>query len=145
MALSRREGQVYGEAQADIPEYLRGYSEDGYPALHFADAVCTCSGRIFLLALDEAEGAALRKCTGCGDEHAIGDSEESLEDAELEECGCPCGAEGLELTVGVALYAESEDVRWIYLGARCPHCGLVGCYGDWKNEFEDYNKLLARV
>ena len=42
-------------------------------------------------------------------------------------------------------YDQSEDVRWLYVGCRCPACGLTGCYGDWKNEFIDYRNLLARV
>lgn len=145
MALTNKAGRTYGDGQADIPEYLRDYSQQGYPAERFADAVCGCSNRTFLLAIDETGGAALRKCTACGDEHPIGDSGEYLEDAELEECGCPCAAEGLELTVGVALYSGSQDVRWIYIGARCPHCGLTGCYADWKNEFIGYTELLAKV
>lgn len=37
----------------------------------------------------------------------------------------------------------SDDVRWLYLG--CRSCGLVGCYADWKNEFNGYEKLLAMM
>jgi hypothetical protein len=145
MAIRRKGGQRYADTQADIPEALRDYSRKSYPAEHFADAQCSCSARLFLLAIDETEGAALRKCTSCGAEHPMGDSAEYLEDAALEECGCPCGAEGLELTVGVALYAQSNDVRWFYIGARCPHCNMVGCYADWKNEFIGYQELLSRT
>ena len=47
-----------------------------------------------------------------------------------------------EVTAGVLLYDDSEDVRWRYLGCRCPSCGLTACYGDWKNEFEGYRELL---
>jgi hypothetical protein len=146
MTLSNRAGQTYGDTQADIPERLRHYSrKNGYPAEHFADAMCRCSNRTFTLLVDDTEGAAIRKCIACGHEHPIGDGDEYLEGAELEECGCPCGAEGLELTVGVALYTGSQDVRWLYIGARCPHCGLVGCYADWKDEFLGYRELLSRV
>jgi hypothetical protein len=77
--------------------------------------------------------------------HPIGDSAEYLDDAQLEECECPCGHGSFEITAGVSLYKSSEDVRWFYLGCRCPVCGLIACYGDWKNEFEDYRKLLSRV
>jgi len=145
MALTSRAGQSYGDSQADIAGYLRAYSSQGYPAEHFADAACGCANRTFILSVDETQGAAVRKCTACELEHPIGDSGEYLDEAELEECGCPCGAVGLELTVGVALYTGSQDVRWIYIGARCPQCGLTGCYGDWKNEFLGYKELLSRV
>jgi hypothetical protein len=68
-----------------------------------------------------------------------------MEEAEPTECECPCGSSVFEITVGVALYRESEDVRWLYVGCRCVECGLTACYGDWKSEYLDYRKLLARV
>jgi hypothetical protein len=145
MAIKKRRGSEYADSQADIPAYLRDYSQKSYPVEHFADAVCGCSGRTFVLSIDETQGVAVRRCIACKLDHPIGDSDEYLEDAELEECGCPCGKDDLELTVGVALYPESEDVRWLYVGARCVHCGMVGCYADWKNEFIGYQGLLARV
>ena len=49
------------------------------------------------------------------------------------------------MTDGVALYAKSEDVRWLYLGLRCPACKLTAVYGDWKCEAGPYRELLARV
>jgi hypothetical protein len=39
--------------------------------------------------------------------------------AELEKCACPCGGEEFEITIGVSLFEDSEDVRWLYLGCRC--------------------------
>jgi hypothetical protein len=87
----------------------------------------------------------VRVCGTCGDDHAIGDSDEFLDEAELEEKECLCESPLFELTIGVALYADSNDVRWLYVGARCPACGVLGCYGDWKNEFNGADALLARV
>ena len=78
-------------------------------------------------------------------EHLIGDSEQFLEDAELEESECICGSNVFNISVGVALYRGSEDVKWIYIGCFCPLCKLVGCYGDWKNEYENYCEFLKRV
>jgi hypothetical protein len=146
MAL-RQEGQFsHGDSQSDIREELSDYSsKSGYPATHFADAVCQCGGRIFRLFLDDTEGAAVRRCGSCGLEHPIGDSGEYLNDASLEECECPCGEGDLEITAGVALYEDSEDVRWLYVGCRCPACGLTACYGDWKNEYPGYQKFLTRI
>ena len=72
-------------------------------------------------------------------------SDSDSEDAELEECECPCGNNSFEITAGVSLYSESNDVRWIYLGCRCPECQLVACYADWKNEYENYRELLTKI
>ncbi len=145
MALTTREKHDYGDSQSDIRECLSQYSGRGYAVHHFADAVCKCSSRTFSLRVDNNEGVAIRTCGACACEHPIGDSEEYLADAELEECECPCGESLFEVTVGVSLYEDSEDVRWLYIGCRCPHCGLTACYGDWKNEYSGYRELLARV
>jgi hypothetical protein len=144
--LKKRGKYRYGDCQADIREELLRYSKaNAYVTHHFADAVCKCGAKRFRLDLDDTEGAAVRTCVACGAEHPIGDSDEYLEEAELEECACPCDGEELEITVGVSLYEGSEDVRWLYLGCRCPECGLTAVYGDWKSEFNGYQDLLARV
>jgi hypothetical protein len=145
MALRTEEGYHYGDCQEDVREALIAYSADGDLAEHFADAVCACGGRLFRLELDENEGVAVRTCTACAATHPIGDSDEFLEEAELEECECACGGEEFEITVGVALYPESDAVKWLFIGCRCPACGLAGCWGDWKNEYEPFSELLARV
>jgi hypothetical protein len=146
MALRQQGKHSYGDSQLDIRERLLTYSiKNGYPAEHFADAVCECGSRLFQLLLDEAAGAAVRVCSACSARHPVGDSEEYLADATLEECECPCGSGSFAITAGVALYSGSRDVRWFYLGARCPDCGLTACYGDWKNEFNGYEKLLHRI
>ncbi len=146
MTLERRDGQDYGGSQADIRELLLRYSEaNAYVVHHFADAICACGARLFRLSLDDSEGAAIRTCVACGNVHAIGDSADYLEGAEPEECACPCGKEEFEITAGVSLYEDSEDVRWLYLGCRCPQCGLTAVYGDWKNEYNGYRELLERV
>ena len=147
MALRKRGKWRYGDGQADIRgEVIRYSQQNGYPAEHFADAVCGCGGRVFGLLLDDAVGVASRVCVACdADAHPIGDSADFMDEADEEECVCPCGEEAFEITVGVSLYADSEDVRWLYVGCRCPACGLTAVYGDWKNEFNGYRELLARV
>ncbi|MEO2088597.1 MAG: hypothetical protein ABGY75_03745 [Gemmataceae bacterium] len=147
MALRKRGKWRYGDSQSDIRTEIARYSKQtGYPADHFADAVCGCGGRVFALYLDDDAGVASRVCVACGGEpHFIGDSGEYADEADGEECGCPCGEEAFEITVGVSLYEGSEDVRWLYVGCRCPACGLTAVYGDWKNEFNGYRELLARV
>lgn len=147
MALRKRGKHHYGDTHADIHTRLASYSaKSGYPALHYADARCQkCGGGVFGLALDEAEGAAVRSCAACRSVHPMADGADYLAGAALEECACPCGSELFELSVGVALYADSADVRWFYVGARCPACGLTACYGDWKLEGGDFGPLLART
>jgi hypothetical protein len=146
MALQKRGKYRYGDSQPDIRQEIARYSKaNEYVARHFADAACRCGSKSFRLLLDDAVGAAIRICAACSDEHPIGDSDEFLAEAELGECACPCGGEAFEITVGVSLYDDSEDVKWLYLGCRCPSCRLVAVYGDWKNEFEGYRDLLARV
>jgi len=146
MTLRKRGKYWYGDSQADIRDELTRYGKlNEYVPTQFADARCQCGGTQFRLRMDENEGAAVRICTACGGEHPIGDSGEYLDDAELEEHGCVCSEDAFEITVGVSLYDGSDDVRWLYVGCRCSACGLTGCYGDWKNEFIGYRKLLARV
>jgi len=85
MTLRSKGEHHYGDSQADLREELLGYSEaNAYVAEHFADAVCGCGGRVFGLRLDDTEGAAVRVCRSCEREHPIGDSDEYLDDAELE-------------------------------------------------------------
>lgn len=145
MALTKRGEWSYGDSQADIREAIAQYSAEEYPAEHYAGAGCSCGGGVFRLSLDDNEGAAVRTCSAGKATHPIGDSADYLDEAELEECECPCGSSEFEITAGVALYADSEDVKWLYLGCRCPACGITAVYGDWKNEFEDYRKLLAII
>lgn len=146
MALRKRGRWWYGDSQADIRgELTRLGKLNEYVPAQFADARCKCGSGTFRLRIDDEQGAAIRVCAKCGAEHAMGDSDEYLEDAELQEAQCVCGGEVFEITVGVSLYDDSDDVRWLYVGCRCPACGLTGCYGDWKNEFNDYRKLLGRV
>lgn len=146
MALRKRGKYWYGDSQADIrDELIRFGNLNEHVPTKFADARCRCGGTAFRLRMDEDEGAAVRVCLACNDEHAIGDSVEYLDEAHLQEHDCVCGQAAFEVTVGVSLYDGSDDVRWLYVGCRCPACGLTGCYGDWKNEFIDFRKLLARV
>ena len=101
MALEDRGKHRFGDCQADIREEIVRYSQDNaYVAQHFADAVCQCGGRVFHLLLDDNQGAAVRRCTSCAAEHPIGDSDEYLADAELEECACPSAASSLRSRSG---------------------------------------------
>jgi hypothetical protein len=146
MALRKRGKWWYGDSCADIRDELTRQGRlNEYVPTQFADPKCVCGASIFRLQLDDEQGSAVRICANCSAEHVMGDSEEYLDQAELEQAECVCGKDEFEISVGVSLYEGSDDVRWIYIGCRCPACGLVGCFGDWKNEFNDYRKLLARM
>jgi hypothetical protein len=146
MAIRKKGNWWYADSQTDIRVELVRFGElNGYIPTQFADAKCSCGGREFGLALDEDAGAAVRICSKCKTEHAIGDSNEYLEDADLQASGCDCGENVFEITVGLSLYDKSDDVKWLYVGCRCLSCGITGCYGDWKNEFINYRELLKRI
>lgn len=146
MALRRVNDQSFGETQLDIREELVRYSRlNGYEAAKFADCVCQCGNGLFGLLIDDNAGVAARICHKCESDHGIGDADDYIDEAEPWQCTCLCGAEQFEITIGVALYDGTEDVRWLYVGCRCPECQLTGCYGDWKNEFIGYQSLLANV
>ena len=98
MALRKKGKWRYGDSQADIrAELARVGKLNEYVPTQFADAKCSCGGRTFRLALDENEGAAVRTCAGCGAEHPIGDSDELLEEAELQEAACVCARKSSRL------------------------------------------------
>jgi hypothetical protein len=143
-----RKGETYwyGDEQADIRAELIRYSMSrGLPVEHFAEAVCTCGAGFFRLNVDHGVGVAVRICTGCGEEHLIGDNAYDRFFAKLERCVCPCGQEVFEITGGVVLWEESDHVHWIYLGCRCLACGLLACHAEWWPEPIGYQVLLALV
>ncbi len=130
--------------KSQIIDYSR---KNGYVAEHFAIPKCAaCGAAIFNVLMNEDAGVAVRICHSCSDEHGIGDSDDYLDEVD-EVCPVECTCEGdqFEIMAGVALYEGSNDVRWFYLGCECAECGLSGVYGDWKNEFLGYQKLLDRI
>lgn len=119
---------------------------NAYVAEHFASPKCTCGCDTFTVLMNENEGVAARICTACDSEHGIGDSDDFVDEVdEVYPIECTCGANEFRIMAGVALYENSEDVRWFYLGCECVACGLSGVYGDWKNEFSGYRALLDNV
>ena len=88
-------------------------------------------------------------CTSCNEQCVILNSEDYVEDAEFYQSVCSCDAEEFEILVGVSLYPSevglSDNVRWVYIGCRCPKCNLVGCYADWKNEYSGYESLFRNT
>jgi len=146
MTLTKKGRHWYGETSDALKAEIIRYSQKNkYEAVRFAEPACPCGGQLFELHSEDNEGVAGRVCTACDEQHLIGDSEEHIEGVELEQNVCLCGAEGLHLMVGVALYADSDDVRWSYIGARCPGCGMVGVFSDWKSEAGDATAFLKNA
>lgn len=146
MTLQKKGKYWYGTTPEDIEADLIDYSKGNRQlAVKFAQSTCTCGASVFKLESDEDEGAARRICVRCGVEHFMGDSAEYAAEAELSRHPCICDEEDFELVSGVALYADSNDVRWYYIGCRCVHCNLVGVFADWKCEAGDADAFLAKV
>lgn len=151
MTLKKRGKHWYGDDHADIRMELSRYSDlNGYPIDDFADVRCKCGNDEFYFRSDEDEGVAIRHCTKCGLEHLMGHSADFAKKAETWQHECHCGGNVFQITAGIHRYRNqddslSNDVRWLYLGCRCSKCGLVGCYADWKNEYNGYETLLAMM
>jgi hypothetical protein len=56
-----------------------------------------------------------------------------------------CEHEQFQLLSGVALYEDSNDIRWYYIGCLCFSCQLVGVFADWKCEAGDSDAFLTEV
>ena len=135
-----------GTAPEDIEEYLDAYSSDGYKTHAFRLARCSCGSDQFSLEADDNEGAARRTCVACGLEHFICDSQEYWSEAEPESWQCTeCQSVSANLGVGFSLYADSTDIKWLYVGYRCSRCGVLGCFAGWKIGYGPSHELLDRV
>ncbi|NTX16912.1 hypothetical protein HUA76_39675 [Myxococcus sp. CA056] len=133
MALKKKGRYSYGDSRADIRAELERYSKkNGYPVQRLDELRCPCGHERHHLLIDEEAGAAVQCCARCEHEVPLADSEEFLEEAKLEQAECPCGNGAFEMALGAAFYKDTTDVRWVYIGCRCPECGLTACFGDWK-------------
>jgi hypothetical protein len=56
-----------------------------YVPTQFVDPKCKCGSTLFQLLVDNEQGAAVRLCAKCKTKHAMGDSDEYLKDATLEQ------------------------------------------------------------
>jgi len=135
-----------GTSPDDIREYLVALTKDSYLVNEFRLARCDCGVKAFRLEADDGEGAARRTCVSCGKEHFICDSQECWADAEPEPWRCiECGSEEANVGVGFSLYADGENVRWLYVGVRCARCGILGSFADWKVGYGPSLQLMDRV
>lgn len=146
MAVSKRGEYSYGTDDADIRSEIVKYSRDNkYKAVKFATALCACGSSSFALETDEDAGVANRICAACGTTKLMGDSAKYFAEATLENHVCVCDHDYFGIMSGVALYRESNDVRWYYIGCRCRSCSLVGVFADWKSESGEADVFLAET
>jgi hypothetical protein len=132
-----------GDDVDDLAECVREFAAGRYPVEHVRPLVCAgCGGTTFEVLIDVEEGCAATTCVTCQAQAAVADSEDYLDDADLEECACPCGGEMFSAVVGFAM-TESGEVRWISLGLRCVADGVLGVYTDWKIDYEPSRHLLT--
>jgi hypothetical protein len=133
-----------GTNATDVDEYLRSYTEEGYPATRFEQSRCTCGSHVFRLEADDVEGCARRTCAECGLPRFICDSNEIAGDATLAAITCPCEASEFELVVGFS-HREDGNIRWISVGARCVRCGALGCPVEWEIDYAPTAQLYELV
>lgn len=146
MTASKKDGYWYGTENSDIRAEIARYSRlNQYEAVKFCPAICACGGDTFKLETDEEAGAAKRVCAECAAAKLMGDSADYASDATFENHICVCDNEHFAIISGVALYAESNDVRWYYIGCRCRSCNLIGVFADWKCEGGDADAFLAET
>jgi hypothetical protein len=126
----------------DLAEYIRLFTEEGYPADRVVQCVCTCGNKTFRLVADSDEGCAQRTCTVCNNSAFIFDSAEYWEDATPEKVQCLCKHKTFEIGVGFSL-RPNEDVKWITVGQRCMKCGVLASYADWKVDYSPSAHLLS--
>jgi hypothetical protein len=111
-------------------EIVRYSLETGYPADDFDHLVCDCGCATFTLFSDTTHGAAVAVCSACEMNLSIYDSADFIEEAGQHVCSCDHDV--LHLMVGLAHYPGTADTQWVYVGAQCTGCDLVGVFVDWE-------------
>jgi hypothetical protein len=110
---------------------IKRYSENnGYPISTYEAISCSCGEKQFHLYSDDEEGGAYVVCASCGIDWEIESSRKYIEQPLNNICNCD--NDRLNIGIGKAYYAASNEPRWIYIGAHCKRCGLSGAYVDWK-------------
>lgn len=110
-------------------EILRYSKLNGYAISDFEKLSCSCGSEKFRLYSDDVEGGAFAICTQCNHEIDIETSKRVIEDKQQNIC--TCDNEFLRIGIGKAFYNDTKKIRWIYIGAACNDCGLLGVYVDW--------------
>jgi hypothetical protein len=135
-----------GDSPTDIEEYLRAYTSDTYPIVHYRACVCSCGSVEFGMEKDSADQAR-RNCARCGARHYIADAEEYWEPGRPKKWKCiECRGTVCNIGVGFAGYDDDPTgIKWLYTGERCIACGILGSFADWKVALSNALRLLEKV
>ncbi len=145
MAIDRSGDHWRGENFDDLAAYIRLFEAGGYDVEHVREHSCPeCRGTSFRVLIDDEQGCAFTICHQCQAEAAIADSADQLDDAELEECACPCGAETFAVATGFAMF-DATEIRHISVGLRCLTDGTLGVYTDWQIDYSPSAHLLTNA
>ncbi len=129
----------------NIKGFLEAYSSDAYQAHDFRLSKCSCGSVIFRLEASDNDGVAKRICTNCNASHFMLDSEEYWDEATPDKWKCvECKGDKTNVGVGYSYYEDGE-VKWVYIGCRCPKCGILGCFAGWKIGYEPSRHLLDQA
>ena len=134
-----------GDSLTDLSEFVVEFTSRNYQADDIRPSRCvSCGGTTFELLVDDDEGCARRVCCECNVGAFLADSEDYWDDAGPGAAECSCGASSFELVSGFSLL-ETGEVRWVTIGARCPGCGILGVYAEWKIDYEPSRQLLEKI
>ncbi len=128
--------------KGDIAEYLCAYSDSRN--LDVKPVSCrSCGGSIFLVT--GCDDAVQVKCADCGEQRLLLDSAEYWDDSAHEKWDCAvCGGDRFNLQIGLKR-RESGSVKWVYVGCRCEKCRMLGCFTDWKINYEPTTELEENI
>lgn len=128
---------------------IRDFEAGGYRVAEVRHAVCECGGSRFGLLFDDEVGVAVRVCSACGEEFAMLDSDEHVEEVEsVDVAECTCGGREFLVAVGFAVADDdsvSRDLRWVSVGLSCVADGVAGVYTDWKIDYSPTEALFTTV
>lgn len=147
MGINTSDGMLVGDYPEDIAEYLKAHLIDAYDVHEVRLAKCKCGSMEFELEVDDEEGAVRRTCVGCRKAQGICDSGEYWDESNPPPWKCvKCGSNRANVGVGFSLYDDDPTgIRWLYVGARCLHCGILGCVTEWKVALSDARYLIEEV
>ena len=113
-----------------LKKSIKSYSKaNGYLATEFTNIICKCALKQFELITDDQEEGAYVECSSCNLKIDIENSMQYMSRKTQNICTCDCKL--FTICIGKAFYDNSNDPRWIYIGAECLKCGLGGVYIDW--------------
>lgn len=148
MAIENTEGICKGENIYDLMEYTKLYTEKtGNPSNILIEPKCDCSNNHFYIEVIQGISAIKRRCSKCGQEAFIADSEKHWPNYRPETVKCSCNNKEFELVVAFSMRTSIfyKEVKWITVGQRCVKCGILGSSVGWKIDYSPSGHLLDKI